>query len=111
MLTGILDIAMLDVICPPTWNTPMGNVFMMIALVGRRSLENRISGLMKSKQYPATKPNCTKVKVTGYRNCVRMALPVLEDRADVVYHNPQRRIKRMVAIDGTSRLDADGVWR
>lgn len=83
----------------------------MIALVGLRSFENCIKGLMNSKQYPATKPNCTKVRVTGYRNCVRMALPVFEDRAEEVYHSPQRRINRTVATDGASSVGDDGVWR
>ena len=51
--------AMLEKIWPPTWNTPMGNVLWKIALFGRRSLENRTRGLMKRRQYAATKPNCT----------------------------------------------------
>lgn len=65
VLTGMRDIAILENIWPPTWKTPMGNVLWMIALLGYRSLEKRTRGLMKRRQYPATKPNWTKVRVTG----------------------------------------------
>ena len=33
-------------------------------------------------------------------NGVRMALPVLDERAEVVYHREQRRMKRVVAAAG-----------
>ena len=57
VLTWIRDMAMLEKICPPTWKTPIGNVFWKTALFGMRNLEKRTTGLMKSKQYSATKPN------------------------------------------------------
>lgn len=41
---------------------------------------------MKRRQYNATKPNCTNVRVMGYRNWLSRALPVFEESADVVYH-------------------------
>ena len=44
------EMAMLEKMCPPTWNTPMGNVLWRMALFGLRSLENRTTGLMKSRQ-------------------------------------------------------------
>ena len=34
--------------------------------------------------------------MTGYLNCMRIDLPVLEERADEEYHNPHRRIKTML---------------
>ena len=57
--------AILEKIWPPTWKTPIGNVFWKTALFGMRNLEKRTTGLMKSKQYSATKPNWTKVRVMG----------------------------------------------
>ena len=50
VLTGILDIAMLENMWPPTWNIPIGNVFDIIALVGMRIDVNRMSGDMKSRE-------------------------------------------------------------
>ena len=85
VLTWIRDMAILEKICPPTWKTPIGNVASKTALVGQRSLENRTTGLMKSRQYPATNPNWMKVRVTGYRNVVIIDFPVLDERAEVVY--------------------------
>ena len=43
----------------------MGNVALIIARVGLRSLENRTAGLMNNRLNPATKPNWTNVSVTG----------------------------------------------
>ena len=65
VLTCMREMAILEKICPPTWNTPIGKVVSKIALVGQRSLENRTKGLIKSRQYAATNPNWTKVRVTG----------------------------------------------
>lgn len=50
VLTGILEIAMLENIWPQTWNIPIGNVLRMIAFVGMRSLEKRTKGLINSRQ-------------------------------------------------------------
>jgi len=82
----------------------MGRVLLMIALVGLRNLEKRTIGLMKSKQYSATKPNWINVNVTGKRNCVRIALPVFDERADVVYHSEQSSTKRVEVASGMVRL-------
>ena len=65
VLTGIREIAILENIWPPTWKMPIGSVSLMIARVGRRSFENCTAGLMNARQNAATKPNCTKVSVTG----------------------------------------------
>ena len=75
----------------------MGSVLRMIARVGVRNRAKRTAGDMNSKQYAATKPNWTKVSVTGYRNWVRMALPVLDDSAEDMYHRPQSNTK--VTVD------------
>jgi hypothetical protein len=53
-------------------------------------------GDMKRREYNATNANCTMVRVTGYRNCTRIALPVLEDKAEEEYHTLQRRTKSVV---------------
>lgn len=50
VLTGIREIAMLEKTWPPTWKTPMGIVSLKMVFVGERSLENRITGDMSSKQ-------------------------------------------------------------
>ena len=89
VLTGMREMAMLENICPPTWKTPFGSVFFRIARVGFRNREKRMIGLMKRRPYPATKPNCTKVKVTGYLYLIRIDFPVLEERAEEVYHRAQ----------------------
>jgi len=68
VLTGMRAIAILENMCPPTWKQPIGKVSLMIALVGIRNLLKRTTGLIKTRQNTATKPNCTKVRVTGYRN-------------------------------------------
>lgn len=65
VLTGILEMAMLENMCPPTWKIPIGTVLWKIALVGLRRAEKPTRGLMKSRQYPATKANWTKVRVIG----------------------------------------------
>lgn len=65
MLTGILEMAMLENIWPTTWKIPIGNVFCMITLVGILRLVKRMMGDMKSRQYVATKPNWMKVRVIG----------------------------------------------
>lgn len=57
VLTCILDMAMLENICPPTWNIPMGRVLCIIALVGGRNLEKRTRGDINRRQYMAIKPN------------------------------------------------------
>ena len=41
-----------------------------------------------------------KVSVTGYRNWVKMAFPVLEESALVVYQSEQRSMKRVVCNPG-----------
>lgn len=51
---------------------------------------------MKSRQKAATNANWTMVRVTGYLNCVRMVLPVLEESADVVYQKQHRKMNRVV---------------
>lgn len=99
VLTGIRAMATLENMCPPTWKTAIGAVFWTMARVGGLSLLIRMIGLMNSKQYPATKPNCTNVKVTGYRNWVRIALPVLDDIADDMYHSEHKRTNRTVEAD------------
>jgi hypothetical protein len=101
VLTGIRDIAILEKIWPPTWKQPIGIVSLRIALVGRRSREKRMMGDMKSRQYAATKPNCTNVRVTGYRNWFMMAFPVLDDKAEEAYQRLQRRTKRAVGTEGS----------
>lgn len=80
----------------------MGRVSLRMALLGARKCENRTSGLMNSKQYPATNPNWTNVRVMGYLNWMRIALPVLEERADDVYQRAQRRTKRTEDGSGSS---------
>jgi hypothetical protein len=50
VLTGILEMAILENMWPPTWNIPIGNVFAMIAWVGMRTVENRMSGDMNSSE-------------------------------------------------------------
>ena len=65
MLTGILEIAMLENICPPTWNAPIGNVALNIAAVGERNLLKLIAGVIIKRQQRATKPNWMIVRVTG----------------------------------------------
>jgi hypothetical protein len=43
---------------------------------------------------------------------VRIALPVLDERAEVVYHSEQRRMKRVVAAAGNvKRSEEIGVGR
>lgn len=53
-------------------------------------------------QYAATNANWTKVRVTGYRNRVRMDLPVLEEKAEERYHRQQRKTKPAVEAEGRS---------
>lgn len=50
MLTGILDIATLENMCPPTWNNPIGKVVIKMAFDGARILVKRTRGDMKSRQ-------------------------------------------------------------
>lgn len=50
VLTGMREIAMLEKICPPTWNTPISDVLFKASLVGLRSLVKRITGLESSRQ-------------------------------------------------------------
>ena len=71
----------------------------MIARVGVRDRAKRTAGDMNSKQYAATKPNWTKVKVTGYRNWLRMTLPVLEESAEDEYQQMQSSTNRIASAD------------
>ena len=96
VLTGIREIAILENICPPTWNSPIGNVSFKIALVGLLSLVSLTAGLANSKQNAATKPNWTIVNVMGYLNWVRMAFPVFDDIAEDMYHSEQSMQKRII---------------
>ena len=50
VLTGILEMAMLENIWPTTWNIPIGKVLSRIDLVGILNLENRMTGDMKRRQ-------------------------------------------------------------
>lgn len=50
VLTGILEIAILENMWPPTWNAPIGRVVIKILRVGYRSRENCIRGDMKMRQ-------------------------------------------------------------
>ena len=50
VLTGILEIAILERICPPTWKTPIGTVLSRIALVGFLMRVNPTKGLINNKQ-------------------------------------------------------------
>lgn len=109
VLTGIREIATLENICPPTWKTPIGNVLSKIARVGLRTREKRTTGLIKSKQYPATKPNCTNVRVMGYLNWFRIVLPVFDDNADAEYQRAQSMQNR--SIDGVSLFPVVSVRR
>ena len=76
----------------------MGSVLSNIARVGFLSRENWMSGLVKSRQYPATNANWMKVNVTGYLNWFRMTFPVLDDRADDEYHKAHNT--QNLSIDG-----------
>lgn len=40
------------------------------------------------------------MSVTGYRNRVRMDLPVLDEKADERYHRQHRKMKPAVDVDG-----------
>lgn len=42
------------------------------------------------------------MRVTGYRNCVRIAFPVFEDSADVVYHKIHKSTKTEVEDAGAA---------
>ena len=44
------------------------------------------------------------VSVTGYLNSTRMVFPVFEERADVVYHMLQRKLKR-TSSNGDDSVD------
>jgi hypothetical protein len=96
VLTGILEIAMLENMCPPTWNAPIGRVVPSIARVGLRILENRMTGVINRPQYDATKANWINVRVMGYRNWFIIDLPVFEDIADVAYHREHKRMNLTV---------------
>jgi hypothetical protein len=50
VLTGILEIAMLVNMCPPTWNKPMGRVSLRTACDGGRKREKPMAGDMTIKQ-------------------------------------------------------------
>lgn len=103
--TGTREIASEPKMCPPTWNAAMGSVCMRICLVGWRRRAVQLSvRLLPSQHSPATKKNCTIVRVTGKRKLLRMTLPVLLDTAEVAYHSVQRSTKRSVPAAG--RVDA-----
>ena len=60
------------------------------------------------------------VRVMGYRNCIMMALPVLDDSADVVYQRLQSKMKRAVEATGVlareyffaaDDMEREGRWR
>lgn len=110
VLTGMHEMAMLEKMCPPTWKQPIGSVLLNTARVGVLKRAKRTAGLMNSRQYPATKPNCTNVSVIGKRNCVRIALPVFDESADVVYQSAQRSAKRSVEAEAADSGDGGG-WR
>jgi hypothetical protein len=61
---------------------------------------NFVRPTQKMIHHPATKPNCTKVKVTGYLYLLRIDFPVFEERAEEVYQSAQYETKRTVDIDG-----------
>ena len=63
-------------------------------------------GFMKSKQYPATNPNWTKVKVMGNLNCSMIDLPVFDDMAEDRYHREQSRMNS--AVDGLASVVVGG---
>lgn len=94
--------AMLEKIWPPTWKAAIGSVLRIMARVGvRRELMPK-RGCIKSKQYPDTNANCTNVRVTGYRNCIIIDFPVLDESAEVRYHSPHSAIKRIVDTEGVA---------
>lgn len=88
--------------CPPTWNPAIGSVPLRIARVGeRRRPVQPSSGRLQSRQRPATKKNCTMVRVTGNLKWLRMTLPVFEESAEDVYHKEHSATKRIVSSPGT----------
>jgi len=52
------------------------------------------------------KPNWTNVNVTGYRNWLRRAFPVLDDMADDMYHKQHK--KTNCSVDGDTDEGSDG---
>lgn len=69
-----------------------------MAIFGRRSLDQPNIGRVKTRQNAETKPNWTKVSVTGYRNWFMICFPVFDDSADVVYQSPHSRTKRTMGF-------------
>jgi hypothetical protein len=72
------------------------------------------SGLLNKKHSPATKKNCTIVKVTGNLKLLRMTLPVFELKAEHVYQSRQSATNRIVDTvgivkRGTANGFGDGV--
>ena len=79
----------------------MGNVPLTIACVGLLSrVVHPSSGLLTRRHNPATKKNCTIVKVTGNLKLLRITLPVFELSAEHVYHSKHKATNRIVCIVG-----------
>lgn len=115
MLTGTRAMAMLEKTCPAIWNRLIINVPWNMLLVGflmpHPAVVLRLPLLpvrpgagacimplcslaaRQTTQYPATNANWAKVSVTGYRNRVRIVLPVLDENAEDMYHRMQSRMK------------------
>lgn len=107
VLTGMREIAMLENTWPTTWKAAMGSVVESMVLVGLRSLVVPYQGLARMRQYTAMNANWTMVRVTGNLNRLRMALPVLEESAEVVYQSEQSKTKR--TVDASNMDDIEPV--
>jgi hypothetical protein len=57
VLTGTLEMAMLEKMCPPTWNAAIGRVVLMMAVEGCRMVTIPIIGWDSRRQHPETNPN------------------------------------------------------
>lgn len=110
--TGIFDVALELSRWPVIWNPARGRVVRMTSLDGylmgcfRAGIEVRIRGNLdasheNSKQYTATKANCSIVRVAGLSKAVRIDLDEVFVRAEDQYQVTHSPYTRGISMIGT----------
>jgi hypothetical protein len=98
--TGIRDVASELRICPPIWNRVSGRVVRIRSFEGGRipyfrnvsfcfKRGYRRASAARNIHHDETKPNCTRVRVTGFGRAVRIAFEDVFEKIEVMYHIPQ----------------------
>ena len=113
--TGMRAIASEFRMWPPIWKTVNGKVVRMSSLLGRRIGYLRAGTMVCSagkrwaradaiKHHEETKANWTRVKVTGFRNAIRIDLEEAFENIEVMNQKQQRTFGKPSVKDSAARF-------